>query len=250
MSKIVQTAGRNALQNFDPDFARYNDDILFGEVWNDPALSPKIRSMIVLSIFMGRGLADSSLEHHLAFAKANGVTREEIAALATQGGFYAGWPMAWAILNRAKAVWGDDDAPAADGSADEKLAEYAKTLFFPIGAPNDAYAQYFEGRSWLAPVGKGQIPIANVTFEPGCKNHWHIHKADKGGGQILICVGGKGYYQAWGEEPVEMTPGTIVEIPANVKHWHGAAEDSFFSHLAFDVPGENTSVEWLEPVED
>ena len=249
MAKIVQTAGRNALGEFAPDFARYNDDILFGEVWNDPPLPPKTRSMIVISIFMGRGLCDASLDHHLGFAKENGVTKEEISALITQGGFYAGWPVAWAVFNHAKAIW-NDEPEARDSSKDAALAAYAKTIFFPVGKPNDAYAQYLDGRSWLAPVSGGPLPISNVTFEPGCKNHWHVHHAKTGGGQVLICVGGRGWYQEWGKDPVEMTPGTIIEIPASVKHWHGAANDSWFSHLAFEIPGTDCSTEWLEPVAD
>lgn len=149
MAKIVQTAGRKALGEFAPDFARYNDDILFGEVWNDPPLPPKTRSMIVISIFMGRGLCDASLDHHLGFAKENGVTKEEISALITQGGFYAGWPVAWSVFNHAKAIW-NDEPEARDSSKDAALAAYAKTIFFPVGKPNDACAQYFDGRSWLA----------------------------------------------------------------------------------------------------
>lgn len=132
----------------------------------------------------------------------------------------------------------------------ETLEQYAKTIDFPVGNPNDAFAQYFEGQSWLAPVAGAPLPIFNVTFEPGCRNHWHIHHADQGGGQVLICIGGHGWYQEWGKDPVEMTPGTVVEINEGVKHWHGAADDSWFSHLAFDIPGTNTSCEWLEAVED
>ena len=94
------------------------------------------------------------------------------------------------------------------------------------------------------------VYMANVTFEPGCRNNWHIHHATKGGGQTLICVGGRGYYQEWGKEPVELLPGDSVYIPAGVKHWHGAAPGSWFSHLAIEVPGEKTSNEWLEPVND
>lgn len=237
--KIVQTAGRNALNDFAPDFARYNDDVLFGEVWNDETLTPRERSMIVLSIFMGRGLMDSSLEHHISYAKENGLTKEEFAALVTQGGFYAGWPTAWGLFNRGKAAF---EKP-------QTLEQFAKTLDYPIGEPNDAYAQYFSKRSWLAPLAGGNLPMSNVTFEPGCKNNWHIHHASKLGGQTLICVGGRGWYQEWGKEPVEMTKGTVIEIPANVKHWHGAADDSWFAHIAISNPGEDTSTEWLEPVE-
>lgn len=237
--KIVQTAGRKALEDIAPDFARYNDDVLFGEVWNDPTLTPRERSMIVLSIFMGRGLADSSLDHHIQFAKENGLTKEEFASLVTQGAFYAGWPMGWALFNRGKAIFNEP----------QTLEEYAKTIDYPIGKPNDGFAQYFSKQSWLAPAGEGNLPIFNVTFEPGCRNNWHIHHAKSGGGQTLICVGGRGWYQEWDKEPVEMTPGTIIEIPAGVKHWHGAADDSWFSHLAIENPGVDTSNEWLEPVE-
>lgn len=129
-------------------------------------------------------------------------------------------------------------------------ADYAHSLLFPVGKPNDAYAQYFTGKSWLSPISGEQVGMANVTFEPGCINHWHIHHATKGGGQILICIGGRGYAQIEGQDPIEMTPGTVVHIPANTKHWHGAAPNSWFTHIAISVPGENTSNEWLEPVDE
>lgn len=123
-------------------------------------------------------------------------------------------------------------------------------MIFPIGEPNDAYAQYFVGHSYLAPISTEQVGISNVTFEPGCRNNWHVHHASSGGGQMLVCVGGRGFFQAWGEEPRELLPGDVVNIPANVKHWHGAAPDSWFSHLSVEVPGEDMSAEWLEPVSD
>lgn len=122
---------------------------------------------------------------------------------------------------------------------------------FGIGAPNDAYAQYFTGQSYLKPLttpGACPVFLANVTFEPGCRNNWHIHHAAKGGGQILVCVAGRGYYQEWGKAPLELHPGDVVNIPPEVKHWHGAAPDCWFSHLAVEVPGEGTSNEWCEPV--
>jgi len=125
--------------------------------------------------------------------------------------------------------------------------KFQNTIFFPVGEPNP-YGQFFDGQSYLAPVSTEQVPVFNVTFEPGCRNHYHIHHAKSGGGQMLICVGGRGYYQEEGMEPVEMTPGKVVNIPANVKHWHGAAPDSWFAHLAIEVDGEETSTEWLEPV--
>lgn len=123
-------------------------------------------------------------------------------------------------------------------------------MIFPIGEPNDAFAQYFIGQSYLAPISVSQVSIFNVTFEPKCRNNWHIHHAKEGGGQILICVAGKGFYQEWGQPAVEMKPGDCINIPAGVKHWHGAEEDSWFSHLAIEVPGTETSNEWLEPVDE
>ncbi|HEM3506788.1 cupin domain-containing protein [Streptococcus suis] len=123
---------------------------------------------------------------------------------------------------------------------------------FGQGQENVAFAQYFDGKSFLNPLVDVQSPLflANVTFEPGCRNHWHIHRADKGGGQILICTAGQGWYQEEGKAAVSLEPGKVIVIPANVKHWHGAKGDSWFSHIAIEVPGDNTKTEWLEPVSD
>ena len=121
---------------------------------------------------------------------------------------------------------------------------------FPIGKTNDAYAKYFVGQSYLYPISKEQVHISNVTFEPGCRNNWHIHHASKGGGQILLVTAGRGYYQEWGKPAQELKPGDVVNIPAGVKHWHGAAPDSAFQHLAIEVPGEGTSNEWCEAVDE
>ena len=124
---------------------------------------------------------------------------------------------------------------------------------FGLGEPNTGFAQYFIGNSYLNPLtkpGESPIFIANVTFEPACRNNWHIHHASTGGGQILICVDGEGWYQEEGKEARSLKPGDVVVIPANVKHWHGAKKDCWFSHLAFEVPGEDTSNEWCEPVTD
>ena len=131
------------------------------------------------------------------------------------------------------------------------MAEIEKNLsVFPIGEPNDAYAQYFSGKSWLKYLSTEQVTMFNVTFEPKCRNNWHIHHAKKGGGQILVCVAGRGWYQEWGKEAVEMRPGDVVNIPEGVKHWHGAAKDSWFQHLAIEVPGEDIVNEWCESVSD
>ena len=130
--------------------------------------------------------------------------------------------------------------------------EFEKQNVFGTGNANTAFAQYFIGDSFLNPLTdtKTGLFLANVTFEPGCRNNWHIHRATKGGGQMLIGVAGRGWYQEEGKPAVEILPGTVINIPAGVKHWHGAASDSWFAHLAIEVPGENTSNEWLEPVSD
>ena len=123
---------------------------------------------------------------------------------------------------------------------------------FGQGQPNTAYAQYFIGDSFLNPLTRPQdgLFLANVTFEPGCRNNWHIHHAAQGGGQMLVCTAGEGWYQEEGKEAVSLVPGKVIVIPANVKHWHGAKKDSWFSHIAFEIPGENCSNEWCEPVTD
>lgn len=128
--------------------------------------------------------------------------------------------------------------------------EFAEKLIFPMGGENTAYADYFVGKSYLDMLSTQQVVIGNVTFKPGCRNNWHIHHAKKGGGQILLVTAGRGYYQEWGKEPRELHPGDVVNIPPEVKHWHGAAPDCWFSHIAIEVPGEETSNQWCEPVSD
>lgn len=244
-TKIKQTAGREQLGDFAPKFAELNDDVLFGEVWSrTDKLGLRDRSMVTITALISSGITDSSLTYHLQTAKKNGITRTEIAEILTQIGFYAGWPKAWAAFRLAKDVWTEETE-----AADEK-AKFEQEMIFPIGKPNDAYAQYFIGQSYLAPVSSEQVGINNVTFEPGCRNNWHIHHAMKGGGQLLVCVAGTGWYQEWGKPARLLRPGDVVNIPAGVKHWHGATADSWFAHLAIEVPGEKTSNEWLEPVTD
>ena len=243
--KIVQTAGRDQLGDFAPKFAELNDDVLFGEVWSrNDLLSLRDRSMITLTALISQGMTDSSLAYHLQTARQNGITRTEIAEILTHIAFYAGWPKAWAAFRLAKEVWNDETA------GDDAKAQFQREILFPIGAPNEAFARYFTGRSYLAPVSTEQVVCYNVTFEPGCRNHWHIHRAASGGGQMLIGVGGRGWYQEEGKPAQEILPGTVIHIPANVKHWHGAAADSWFAHLAFELAGEATSNEWLGAVTD
>lgn len=233
-----QTAGRRDLGEFAPKFAELNDDILFGEVWSrEDKLSLKNRSIVTITALISKGIVDSSLKYHLQTAKNNGITKTEMAEILTHLAFYAGWPNAWAAFRMAKEVYTDDEEQEEHGG------------FFGMGEPNVNFAKYFIGNSYLKPLAKMEnILIANVTFEPKCRNNWHIHKATNGGGQILICVEGEGWYQEEGKTAQSLKPGDIVTIPANVKHWHGAKKNSWFSHLTLEVPGENTSNEWLEPV--
>lgn len=242
MKKV--TAGKDALGEFAPKFAQLNDDVLFGEVWSrETELAARDRSLITVTALMAQGILDSSFEHHLKAAKQNGITRSEIAEILTHAAFYAGWPKAWAAFRMAKDIWAEDD------SVNPKQV-HENAMLFPIGETNDAFSEYFIGQSYLARISAEQVGIFNVTFEPGCRNNWHIHHADNGGGQILICIAGRGYYQEWEKEPRELNPGDVVNIEAGVKHWHGASNDSWFSHLAIEVPAENGHNEWCESVEN
>ena len=196
--------------------------------------------MITVTALMTKGIFDNSLKSHLMNAKNNGITKTEMVEMITHLAFYSGWPNAWAVFNMLKDVYADDIEEEHGG-------------VFGMGEPNTAYAQYFIGNSYLNPLtkpGESSVFIANVTFEPRCRNNWHIHHANSGGGQILICVDGEGWYQEEGKEARSLKPGDVVVIPANVKHWHGAKKDSWFSHLALEVPGEETNNEWCEPVND
>lgn len=240
MSKKV-TAGRDELNSFAPEFAHLNDDVLFGEVWaRDDKLSLRDRSLITVIALVSSGVIDSSLRFHIQNAKNNGVTKEEFAEAITHIAFYVGWPKAWATFRMAKEIYGDSKEEEAHGG------------IFGLGEPNIAFEKYFIGKSYLKVLTNKADPIgiSNVTFEPGCRNNWHIHNAKSGGGQVLICVDGSGWYQEEGKELQSLQPGDIVEIKPGVKHWHGAKKNSWFSHLAFEIPGEDCSNEWLEPVSD
>ena len=236
---MKQTAGRDNLGKLAPKFAELNDDVLFGEIWSrEDKLSLRDRSMITIAALMANGLFPQ-LKSHFIMGKKHGITKTEAIEIVTQLAFYTGWPKAWSAFPIIEEVYGEEDEKAEHGGA------------FGMGEPNTAYAKYFIGNSYLKPLAKTEnIFIANVTFEPGCRNNWHIHHSTKNGGQILICVDGEGWYQEEGKGAQSLKVGDVVTIPANVKHWHGAKKDKWFSHLAIEVPGENTSNEWLEAVTD
>ena len=238
---IKQTAGRDNLGNLAPKFAQLNDDVLFGEIWSrEDKLSLRDRSMITISALMAEGLFPQ-LKSHFIIGKKHGITKSEAIEIVTQLAFYAGWPKAWSAFSLIAEVYKDD----------EENKENTQGGIFELGEPNTAFEKYFIGKSYLKPLAKtDNIFMANVTFEPGCRNNWHIHHSTKNGGQILICVEGEGWYQEKGKEAISLKPGDVITIPANVKHWHGAKKNSWFSHIAVEVPGENTSNEWLEAVSD
>lgn len=233
-----QTAGRKILGELAPKFAELNDDVLFGEIWSrEDKLSLRDRSIATISALMAQGLFPQ-LKSHFELGKKHGVTKEEAVEIVTQIAFYSGWAKAWSAFPLIEEVYGNEGVKTEHGGA------------FGIGEPNVNFSQYFIGNSYLKPLAKTEnVFIANVTFEPSCRNNWHIHKATKGGGQILICVDGEGWYQEEGKSAQSLKVGDVVTIPANVKHWLGAKANSWFSHLAVEVPGENTSNEWLEQVQ-
>ena len=183
-----QTAGREILGKLAPKFAELNDDILFGEVWSrEDKLNLRDRSMITISALMAQGLFPQ-LKSHFELGKKHGVTKEEAVEIVTQIAFYSGWAKAWSAFPLIEEIYGNDNTKVEHGGA------------FGIGEPNVNFAQYFIGNSYLKPLAKTEnLFIANVTFEPGCRNNWHIHKATNGGGQILICVDGEGWYQEEGK---------------------------------------------------
>ena len=232
MSEKV-TAGRDYLGSFAPQFAAINDDVLFGEVWSrETQLSPRDRSLITVASLMGAGILDESLRGHLEKAKENGITKEEIAEVITHLAFYAGWPKAWAAFAMATEIYGEDEnkpLPSLFGKG-EKLSD----------------PEHFTGDVYVKEIAGFEKPmlIDSVTFAPGCINAWHIHQA----GQMLFVTDGCGWYQEEGKPAQSLHPGDIVDIPAGVKHWHGAAKDSAFTHLAVEDWSKGAP-EWLQKVD-
>ena len=231
-----QDAGRKYLGDIAPKFASLNDDVLFGEVWSrEQELSLRDRSLITISALFSAGLYPQ-LKSHLQMGKEHGLTKKEVVETITQLAFYSGWPKAWSTFPLIEEVYGKENGEL-------------NLSIFPVGEKNP-FSKYFIGQSYLHKLGNDQLSLFNVTFEPGCRNNWHIHHAISGGGQLLICVYGKGWYQEEGKEARLLLPGDIVNIPSNVKHWHGATKDSYFQHLAIEVPGSDTNTEWCEKVND
>lgn len=211
-TKLVGAPVTGKLFDFAPAIDAYLKAHLFGDIFERENVDWKTRELATIAMLAARTGVESQLNSHIAIGKHNGLTNEQIAE----------------ILKTAQ-------------------QETAKNVLFGFGNENTAYEKYFIGKSYLNPLTQTGINIANVTFEPKCRNNWHIHHK---GGQILLVVAGRGYYQEWGKPAQELKPGDVVNIPPEVKHWHGAAKDSWFTHLALAVPAEGATNEWLEPVTD
>lgn len=231
MKKV--TAGRDYLGALAPQFAAINDDVLFEQIWSrEEELSAKQRSMITISALMGAGIFDQSMKDHLVRGKANGITKKEIVEMATHLAFYTGWPKGWSIFALISEVY-------------EREEETIPNQLFGLG--NKLEDSHFNGNVYVKDIFGFDKPmlVDSVTFEPGCRNNWHIHQA----GQTLLVTNGQGWYQEAGKPALRLKAGDIVEIPSGVKHWHGATCESWFTHLALEdyTKGEP---EWLEAVSD
>jgi 4-carboxymuconolactone decarboxylase len=237
----VQTrlvGGKPFTYTFAPATDYYLKAHLFGDIFARDNLTFAERELVTVSALSGLKGVEPQLKSHVSGARNMGLSDGELRAIPGVLRERVGETEAWRAGKAISEILGDE---FTEGEPVENMA-------FPKGEPNVAYAQYFIGNSYLAPLVKdGKLPVSNVTFEPRCRNNWHIHHK---GGQILICVGGKGWYQEWGKPAQALKPGDVVNIPAEVKHWHGAAKDSWFQHIAISVPAEGAGSEWLEPVGD
>ena len=234
----VQTqlvGGKPFTYSFAPQTDYYLKAHLFGDIFARNNLSFADREVVTVSAISALPGCEPQLVAHVSGARNMGVSDEALKALPALLENKVGMAEAERLRGALGTVFGDGHSPV-------HTVDFS---VWPKGEPNTAYAQYFTGNSYLAPMEGG---VANVTFEPRCRNNWHIHHAAV---QVLICVAGRGWYQEWGKEAVEMTPGTIIAVPAEVKHWHGAAKDSWFQHLTYHKDAkEGASNEWLEPVTD
>ena len=220
-TKLCGGPVKAALFDFHPQLDAYLKAHLFGDIFARDVLDWRTREIVTIAALAARPETAPQMKAHIAIGKVNGVTDAQAAE----------------IVRRVQLPCNPADLPH-DWSP------------IPVGEANTAYAKYFIGNSYLHKLTLDQVPAFGVTFEPGCRNNWHIHHAKTGGGQMLIVTAGEGFYQEWGKPARRLTKGDTVNIPANVKHWHGAAPDSWFQHIALEVPGTEQSNEWCEPVDD
>ena len=220
-TKLCDGPVKGALFDFHPQLDEYLKTHLFGDIFARDVLDWRTREIVTIAALAARPETAPQMKAHIAIGKVNGVTDAQAAEIV------------WRVqLPRNPADLPHDWSP------------------IPVGEPNTAYSKYFIGNSYLHKLTLDQVPAFGVTFEPGCRNNWHIHHAKTGGGQMLIVTAGEGFYQEWGKPARRLKKGDTVNIPANVKHWHGAAPDSWFQHIALEVPGTEQSNEWCEPVDD
>ena len=220
-TKLCGGPVKGALFDFHPQLDEYLKTHLFGDIFARDILDWRTREIVTIAALAARPETEPQMKAHIAIGKVNGVTDAQAAE----------------IVRRVQLPRNPADLPR-DWSP------------IPVGEPNTAYAKYFIGNSYLHKLTLDQVPAFGVTFEPGCRNNWHIHHAKTGGGQMLIVTAGEGFYQEWGKPARRLKKGDTVNIPANVKHWHGAAPDSWFQHIALEVPGTEQSNEWCEPVDN
>ncbi|MBR3223253.1 MAG: carboxymuconolactone decarboxylase family protein [Kiritimatiellae bacterium] len=220
-TKLCGGPVKGALFDFHPQLDEYLKTHLFGDIFARDILDWRTREIVTIAALAARPETEPQMKAHIAIGKNNGVTDAQAAE----------------IVRRVQLPRNPADLPH-DWSP------------IPAGEPNTAYAKYFIGNSYLHKLTLDQVPAFGVTFEPGCRNNWHVHHAKTGGGQMLIVTAGEGFYQEWGKPARRLKKGDTVNIPANVKHWHGAAPDSWFQHIALEVPGTEQSNEWCEPVDD
>ena len=220
-TKLCGAPVKGGLFDFHPQLDEYLKAHLFGDIFARDNMDWRTRELATIAALAARPETKPQMTAHIAIGKINGVTDAQAAA----------------IVARVQRPAKPEQLPA-DWSP------------IPVGNLNTGFAKYFIGNSYLHKLTLDQVPAFGVTFEPGCRNNWHIHHAKTGGGQILIVTAGVGYYQEWGKPPRRLEKGDTVNIPAGVKHWHGAASDSWFQHIALEVPGTEQSNEWCEPVDD
>ena len=235
----VQTkvSGKPFNYTFAPATDYYLKAHLFGDIFARDNLTHAQRELVTVSALSGLEGCEPQLKSHISGARNMGVSDAELHSIPAVLAGKVGEREAWRAGKAIAEVYGEAFTQG----------EPVKDPMFPKGQPNTAYAKYFIGESFLAPLSHGKVPVSNVTFEPGCRNNWHIHHK---GIQVLICVGGTGWYQEWGKPARKLSPGDVVEIPEGMKHWHGATKDSWFQHVTFTVAEEGASNEWLEPVTD
>ena len=220
-TKLCGGPVKGALFDFHPQLDEYLKTHLFGDIFARDNIDWRTREIVTIAALAARPETEPQMKAHIAIGKVNGVTDAQAAE----------------IVRRVQMPRNPADLPL-DWSP------------IPVGEPNTAYAKYFIGNSYLHKLTLDQVPAFGVTFEPGCRNNWHIHHAKTGGGQMLIVTAGEGFYQEWGKQARRLKKGDTVNIPANVKHWHGAAPNCWFQHIALEVPGTEQSNEWCEPVDD